>query len=119
MSWAIDLAERRVLPDPLVRVGMRRLLSRRLSQHLEVVDQWRVSGMHYSLTLEAWLEAMDRSRAELLPLFGATYGTEARRWFARWRMFFMACSELFRYRGGSEWFVAHTLMRPRAGSQAG
>ncbi len=94
-------------------------LPRRFGHHLEVVDQWRVSGIHYSRTLEAWLGAMDQNRAELLPLFSETYGTDARRWFARWRMFFMACSELFRYRGGSEWFVAHTLMRPPAGSQAG
>ena len=28
-------------------------------------------------------------------------------------MFFMACYELFSYLGGEEWFVAHTLMRPR------
>ena len=32
MSWAIDLAERRVLPDPVVRMGMRRLLRQRLRQ---------------------------------------------------------------------------------------
>jgi cyclopropane-fatty-acyl-phospholipid synthase len=88
-------------------------LPRRYNRHLEVVEQWRVSGLHYSLTLEAWLDAMDRNRQTLLPVFKKTYGDEAERWFARWRMFFMACSELFRYRGGSEWFVAHTLMRPR------
>lgn len=88
-------------------------LPRRFDRHLEVVDQWRVSGIHYSLTLEAWLDAMDRKRAELLPLFAETYGNDAHRWFARWRMFFMACSELFRYRGGDEWFVVHSLLRPR------
>jgi cyclopropane-fatty-acyl-phospholipid synthase len=88
-------------------------LPRRFDERLEVVDQWRVNGLHYSLTLEAWLEAMDLDRAVLMPVFAATYGDDAERWFARWRMFFMACSELFRYRGGDEWFVAHTLMRPR------
>jgi cyclopropane-fatty-acyl-phospholipid synthase len=88
-------------------------LPRRFADHLEVVHQWRVSGLHYSLTLEAWLDKMDRNREQLGPVFTATYGDEAERWFARWRMFFMACSELFRYRGGEEWFVAHTLMRPR------
>jgi cyclopropane-fatty-acyl-phospholipid synthase len=88
-------------------------LPRRCDRHLEVVEQWRVGGLHYSRTLEAWLERMDAHRDALLPLFRATYGADAERWFARWRMFFMACSELFRYRGGSEWFVAHTLLRPR------
>ena len=90
-------------------------LPRRYDDHLEVVDQWRVNGLHYSQTLEAWLDAMDLNRTVLIPVFAATYGDDAERWFARWRMFFMACSELFRYRGGNEWFVAHTLMRPRAG----
>jgi cyclopropane-fatty-acyl-phospholipid synthase len=88
-------------------------LPMRYDDHLEVVDQWRVSGLHYSLTLEAWLAEMDRNRERLLPVFARTYGDDSERWFARWRMFFMACSELFRYRGGDEWFVAHTLMRPR------
>jgi cyclopropane-fatty-acyl-phospholipid synthase len=88
-------------------------LPRRFPDHLEVVEQWRINGLHYSRTLEAWLDAMDANRAALMPVFQATYGAEANRWFSRWRMFFMACSELFRYRGGDEWFVAHTLMRPR------
>jgi cyclopropane-fatty-acyl-phospholipid synthase len=87
-------------------------LPRRYPEHLEVENQWRVNGVHYSRTLEAWLDAMDRSRATLMPVFEATYGDDADRWWGRWRMFFMACSELFRYRRGSEWYVVHTLMRP-------
>ena len=85
----------------------------RYDDHLQVIDQWRVGGLHYSRTLEAWLAEMDRHRDRLLPVFDQTYGDDSERWFARWRMFFMACSELFRYRGGHEWYVAHTLMRPR------
>jgi cyclopropane-fatty-acyl-phospholipid synthase len=88
-------------------------LPRRFPEHLEVVEQWRVNGLHYSRTLEAWLANLDRNRKSLLPVFEGIYGAEAERWLARWRMFFMACSELFRYRGGAEWFVIHTLMRPR------
>jgi cyclopropane-fatty-acyl-phospholipid synthase len=90
----------------------------RYDEHLEVEQQWSVNGLHYSRTLEAWLEAMDLNREQLMPVFRSTYGDDAERWFARWRMFFMACSELFRYRGGDEWYVSHTLMRPRSAPSA-
>ena len=85
----------------------------RYDSHLEVEDRWHVNGVHYSRTLEAWLEKMDAARDRLMPLFHSTYGADAERWFSRWRMFFMACSELFRYRGGEEWWVSHTVLRPR------
>jgi cyclopropane-fatty-acyl-phospholipid synthase len=87
-------------------------LPARFDSHLVVESRWRVNGVHYSRTLEAWLENMDAQKDLLMPLLTATYGEDAERWFARWRMFFMACSELFRYRGGEEWYVSHTLLKP-------
>jgi cyclopropane-fatty-acyl-phospholipid synthase len=90
----------------------------RFPEHLEVDRQWRVNGLHYSRTLEAWLDRMDAHRSRLMPMFQTVYGDDARRWFARWRMFFMACSELFRYRGGEEWFVSHSLLRRRPPAKA-
>ncbi len=78
---------------------------------LEIEDHWQVNGVHYSKTLEAWLRKQDACEKELLPLFEQTYGSpeEARLWVQRWRLFYLACSELFRYRGGREWMVSHYL----------
>ncbi len=79
-----------------------------------LADHWRLSGLHYARTLEAWLARCDAARAELLPLLGTGPGdVEAARRFARWRMFFLACAELFAYGGGDEWLVSHYLFEKR------
>jgi len=89
-------------------------LFRHFEDDLVSEDFWRLGGEHYARTLEAWLAELDRRRQGVLELFAATYGTaDAERWLHRWRLFFIACSELFAYRGGREWFVAHSLLRPR------
>lgn len=75
---------------------------------LKVSRQWKVDGTHYQRTCEAWLRNLDHNKEEVLALFRETYGSsEAPRWIARWRIFFMACAELFGYQGGREWFVSH------------
>ncbi len=76
---------------------------------LRILKRWRVSGVHYQKTCEAWLKKMDASKSSLSPLFEKTYGAEARKWWVYWRVFFMACAELFGYEDGEEWFVAHYL----------
>ena len=77
---------------------------------LTLSRQWRWNGRHYARTCDAWLANLDRRRDRLLPLLRETYGaTDAHRWLQRWRMFFMACAELFGYRGGNEWWVSHYL----------
>ncbi|MCB1054344.1 MAG: class I SAM-dependent methyltransferase [Acidobacteria bacterium] len=75
---------------------------------------WRVSGTHYQRTSRAWLDNLDARRGRVEEIFAGVYGAaEARRWIQRWRLFFMACEELFGYRGGNEWWVAHYRFRPR------
>jgi cyclopropane-fatty-acyl-phospholipid synthase len=58
---------------------------------------------------------MDANRATIRPILAATYGADqATRWWVRWRVFFMACAELFGYGDGEEWFVGHYLLQPPA-----
>jgi cyclopropane-fatty-acyl-phospholipid synthase len=75
---------------------------------LRLERQWRVPGHHYEKTSNAWLEKLDQQRDQALAIFEPVYGqAEAERWINRWRMFFMACAELFGYAQGTEWLVAH------------
>lgn len=79
-----------------------------------ICEHWRVSGVHYQKTSEAWLQKLDRNRSAVMDLFASAYGREnALRWVVRWRVFFMACAELFGFRGGQEWIVSHYLFKPR------
>jgi len=78
---------------------------------LKTEQHWQIDGTHYQKTSEDWLRNMDNAKAELFPLFAATYGArQAKRWWIRWRIFFMACAELWGYHSGSEWIVSHYLL---------
>jgi cyclopropane-fatty-acyl-phospholipid synthase len=82
--------------------------------HLILDDHWRVNGRHYQKTAEAWLENLDRHRKEILPVLGQVYGPQrSKLWLGRWRIFFMACAELWGFRGGEEWLVSHYRLRRR------
>ena len=75
---------------------------------LRIENHWCVSGTHYQRTAEAWLENMDANKAEIWPLFEKTYGPDqARKWWVYWRVFYMACAELWGYDRGNQWHVSH------------
>ena len=79
----------------------------RFQDSLRLNQQWTWNGRHYQRTCDAWLANMDNRRGDILPIMRQTYGDDAGRWFQRWRMFHLACSELFGFDEGNEWFVSH------------
>jgi len=80
-------------------------------QGLALEERWLLPGTHYERTANHWLARQDARRAEVMAVLREAYGADAARWHQRWRMFWMACAELFGYAGGSEWQVAHYRFR--------
>lgn len=83
-------------------------------KHLQLNAMWMWDGTHYEKTLEAWLLLMDEKKEKIFPIFEKTYGPDAVQWWNRWRVFYMACAELFGYDGGKEWGVSHYLFEKRS-----
>ena len=78
---------------------------------LEHRQTWRFEGRHYSRTLAAWRERLEEQRAAALAVLGrGTTVAEAERRWQRWRVFLIACEELFAARHGREWGVVHHRM---------
>lgn len=87
-----------------------------LQEDLVVRDHWRVSGKQYARTLNSWLALLDSRRDRVLQILTKACGREqAKTQLNRWRIFLMACAELFAFKGGSQWLVSHYLLTKRRG----
>ncbi len=71
------------------------------------------SGHHYAKTARAWLNNLDRRSGSVRQIMADVHGDQGDIWVQRWRMFFMACEELFAYDNGNSWLVAHYRFRRR------
>lgn len=81
---------------------------------LKLVNRWRWDGTHYEKTANAWLQNMDANKAEITPILASVYGQDqVTIWRNRWRMFYLACAELFGYQNGQQWWVSHYLFEKR------
>lgn len=81
-------------------------------QHLKVEKDWVVNGTNYAKTAEAWLSNLDQARNQAMDVLIDNYGQrDAEIWLQRWRIFFMACAELFAFEDGKQWQISHYLLR--------
>ncbi|MDH3812362.1 MAG: cyclopropane-fatty-acyl-phospholipid synthase family protein, partial [Gammaproteobacteria bacterium] len=84
----------------------------RFPGNLSIDKRWHWNGQHYAKTCNAWLSKMDANEDAIKPVLAECYGeADASLWWQRWRIFFMACAELFDYDEGHEWYVGHYLFR--------
>ncbi len=91
----------------------------RIPGPLEVEESWLVPGTHYARTAEAWIERLDAHRAAALAVLRRELPAgEAKVQLERWRLFFLACAELFGFRDGTEWVVSHHRLRARQEQEA-
>ena len=78
---------------------------------VRLLQRWWVPGTHYERTCNDWLAQLDAEQAAVRAICAETYGArDAAVWMQRWRMFFMACAELFGLEGGTRYGVVHSLM---------
>ena len=90
------------------------MLPLHFQDHLKLERRWRWNGRHYERTLNAWLARMDERKARVMPILQSNLRREAGVWWMRWRLFFMACAELFGFNEGQEWWVSHYLFEAPA-----
>jgi cyclopropane-fatty-acyl-phospholipid synthase len=81
---------------------------------LKLEDHWRVDGWHYEKTLNAWLTKLDSQKDDVRQVITQTYGPENEMlWLSNWRLFFLACSEVWGLHNGREYLVSHYLFERR------
>ena len=83
---------------------------------VHLIDQWIWNGKHYTMTLEAWLQKTDLNMDKVKSIFIKNCGEEADKQIFNWRLFFIFCSEVFGFRDGNEWHVAHYLFKNHVSS---
>lgn len=82
--------------------------------HLILENVWWVNGRHYQKTAACWRQNLMLHKEALIPVLGEIYDpSNAHLFFLRWKLFFLACEELFGFNQGNEWFIAHYLFCKR------
>lgn len=87
-------------------------LIRQFGDLFALEGEWRWSGRNYQRTADDWLVNFDRNAEAIATIMRDTYGSEARLWQRRWRLFFLATSGLFGHGGGEPWGVSHYRLAP-------
>ena len=88
-------------------------LIRSFPQLFSLEQDWRWDGRHYQRTAHDWLANYDANAEHICALLHGVYGTQAKLWHRRWRLFFLAVEGLFGYADGGVWGVSHYRLAPK------
>jgi cyclopropane-fatty-acyl-phospholipid synthase len=89
-----------------------RQLIRQFQDCFRLEAEWQWNGRHYWSTARDWLANCDRNRQEIMEVLQRVYGPDARLWYRRWRLFFLAVMGLFGHADGEEWGVSQYRLTP-------
>ena len=78
-------------------------------ESFRLADRWSVNGKNYSKTSKLWLRKMYQNSTQIMRVLSQHYD-DPRRWFNRWRIFFLTCEVFFALNDGDEYFVSHHLL---------
>ena len=92
--------------------------SERLFSYFEnqlfIVNQWRVPGIHYMKTANEWVVNMRKNKNKILEILSQDYPENSPILkYNAWKIFFLACAELFGFNKGNDWMVFHYLMKKK------
>ena len=84
-------------------------------EDLEAEKTWEVNGKNYAKTASDWLALHRKNKDEIILLFQKQLKQKrkAKKMWFHWKLFFLACRDLFNYNDGREWFVGHYLLKKR------
>ena len=75
----------------------------KFNKHLKVFDSQLINGKEYSKTLDSWLHRMYED--SYIPSILQTNSE-----YQKWRLFYLLCSESFKFKEGSEYVVTYIFM---------
>ena len=79
---------------------------------LSMIKSWTESGINYHLTLEAWLTTLESNKSNLVrKIQKSNHPTHPVVLINRYKLFLLACSELFKYNEGNDWHLMNYLFK--------
>ena len=82
-----------------------------LNHCLQLDKIWFESGYNYHKTLEFWYENLKFNKKNILNIDFKDKNISSHTHYNRWKVFILACSELFKINNGDEYLIGHALLK--------